>query len=87
MIWYFLNDIILRSFYNYCIFNATNVYLTLRRSIKLLTIEYQKGHTSYEERAHFLVSKNWGGGTITDLNYWIKHPFEFSDPILKPEYL
>ena len=22
-----------------------------------------------------------------DLNYWIKHPFEFSDPILKPEYL
>ena len=22
----------------------------------------------------------------TDLNYWIKHPFEFSDPILKPEY-
>ena len=26
-------------------------------------------------------------GNITDLNYWIKHPFEFSDPILKPEYL
>ena len=25
--------------------------------------------------------------TLTDLNYWIKHPFEFSDPILKPEYL
>ena len=25
--------------------------------------------------------------TTTDLNYWIKHPFEFSDPILKPEYL
>ena len=25
--------------------------------------------------------------TFTDLNYWIKHPFEFSDPILKPEYL
>ena len=24
---------------------------------------------------------------VTDLNYWIKHPFEFSDPILKPEYL
>ena len=24
---------------------------------------------------------------LTDLNYWIKHPFEFSDPILKPEYL
>ena len=24
---------------------------------------------------------------ITDLNYWIKHPFEFSDPIVKPEYL
>ena len=23
----------------------------------------------------------------TDLNYWIKHPFEFSDQILKPEYL
>ena len=26
-------------------------------------------------------------GLRTDLNYWIKHPFEFSDPILKPEYL
>ena len=26
-------------------------------------------------------------GYLTDLNYWIKHPFEFSDPILKPEYL
>ena len=38
-------------------FNATNVYLTLRQSIKLLIIEYQKGHTSYEERAHFLVLK------------------------------
>ena len=25
--------------------------------------------------------------TTTDLNYWIKHPFEFRDPILKPEYL
>ena len=24
---------------------------------------------------------------LTDLNYWIKHPFEFSDPIVKPEYL
>ena len=24
-------------------------------------------------------------GSTTDLNYWIKHPFEFSDPILKPE--
>ena len=24
---------------------------------------------------------------VTDLNYWIKHPFEFSDPIVKPEYL
>ena len=30
--------------------------------MKLLTIEYQKGHTSYEERAQFLVFKNWGGG-------------------------
>ena len=27
------------------------------------------------------------GLVTTDLNYWIKHPFEFSDPILKPEYL
>ena len=61
MIWYFLNDIILRSFYNYSIFNAANVYLTLRQSIKLLTIEYQRGHTSYEERAHFLVFKKWRG--------------------------
>ena len=58
MMWYFSNDIILRSFYNYCIFNATNMYLTLRQSIKLLTIEYQEGHTSYEERARFHV----GGG-------------------------
>ena len=41
-------------------FNATNVYLTLRQSIKLLIIEYQKGHTSYEERAHFLVLKKVG---------------------------
>ena len=30
------------------------------QSIKLLTIEYQKGHTSYEERAHFLVFKKVG---------------------------
>ena len=57
---YFSNDIILRSFYNYCIFNATNMYLTLRQSIKLLTIEYQKGHTSYEERECFLVFKKVG---------------------------
>ena len=28
-----------------------------------------------------------GSVDATDLNYWIKHPFEFSDPILKPEYL
>ena len=41
-------------------FNATNVYLTLRQSIKLLIIGYQKGHTSYEERAHFLVFKKVG---------------------------
>ena len=38
------------------------MYLTLRQSIKLLTIEYQKGHASYEERAHFLVFKKVGGG-------------------------
>ena len=45
----------------YCIFRATNVYLTLRESIKLLIIEYQKGHTSYEKRAHFLVFKKVEG--------------------------
>ena len=40
--WYFLNNIILEG--HFCIiFNATNVYLTLQQSIKLLTIEYQKG--------------------------------------------
>ena len=39
-----------------------NVCLTLRQSIKLLIIEYQKGHISYEERAHFLVFKKVGGG-------------------------
>ena len=38
------------------------MYLTLQQSMKLLTVEYQKGHTSYEERAHFLVFKQWGGG-------------------------
>ena len=32
----------------------------MRQSIKLLTIEYQKGRTSYEERAHFLVFKKKG---------------------------
>ena len=37
------------------------MYLTLRRSIKLLTIEYQKGHTSYEERTCLLVFKKVGG--------------------------
>ena len=51
MMWYFSNNIILLG--HYCIFNATNVYLTLRQSIKLLTIEYQKGHT-------FLFSKKVG---------------------------
>ena len=38
------------------------MYLTLQQSMKLLTVEYQKGHTSYEERAHFLVFIKWGGG-------------------------
>ena len=57
---YFLNNIILKG--HHFIFNATNVHLTLRQSIKLLTIEYQKGHTSYKERAHFLVFKKVGGG-------------------------
>ena len=42
-------------------FNVTNVYLTLRQSIKLLIIEYQEGHTFYEERAYFLVFKKVGG--------------------------
>ena len=39
-----------------------NVYLISQQSIKLLTIEYQKGHTPYEEWAHFLVQKVEGGG-------------------------
>ena len=64
MMWYFLNNIILYG--HYCIFNATIVYLTLRQNIKLLTIEYQKGHTSYEERAHFLVFKKVGGHRAPD---------------------
>ena len=34
-----------------------------------------------------LLSNDFHKQQITDLNYWIKHPFEFSDPILKPEYL
>ena len=34
--------------------------LTLRQSIKLLIIEYQKVHIPYEERAHFLVFKKVG---------------------------
>ena len=37
------------------------MYLTLRQSIKLLAIEYQKGHASHDERAHFLVFKKVGG--------------------------
>ena len=40
------------------------MYLTLQQSMKLLTVEYQKGHTSYEERAHFLVFIKWGGGSV-----------------------
>ena len=40
------------------------VYLTLQQSIKLLAIEYQKGHTCYEERAYFLVFNKRGGGTV-----------------------
>ena len=53
MMWYFLNNIILYG--HFCIFNATNVFLTLRQSIKLLITGYQEGQTSYEETAHFLV--------------------------------
>ena len=37
------------------------MYLTLQQSIKLLTIEYQKGHTFCDERAHFLVFNKVGG--------------------------
>ena len=37
------------------------MYLALRQSIKLLIIECQKGHTSYEEREHFLVFKKVEG--------------------------
>ena len=62
MMWNFLNNIILWG--HYCIFNATNVYLTLRQSTKFSTIEYQKEHTSYEERAHYRVFKKVGGGTV-----------------------
>ena len=34
---------------------SLEIAVTLRQSIELLIIEYQKGHTSYEERAHYLV--------------------------------
>ena len=37
------------------------MYFILQQSMKLLTVEYQKGHTSYEERAHFLVFIKGGG--------------------------
>ena len=63
MIWYFLNNIILQG--HYCIYNAANVHLRLRQSIKLLIIEHQKGHTctSYEERAGtFSCFQKCGGG-------------------------
>ena len=40
----------------------------------------QIGSTIFRHRGTLTISS-------TDLNYWIKHPFEFSDPILKPEYL
>ena len=39
------------------------------------------------QRGQNAVGVNPQRGHNTDLNYWIKHPFEFSDPILKPEYL
>ena len=44
------------------------------------------------EKSRLLWHRNFDkfkfvGVNTTDLNYWIKHPFEFSDPILKPEYL
>ena len=48
--------------------------------------------TLYQIRHFYLLAK-WRPRCArrharpTDLNYWIKHPFEFSDPILKPEYL
>ena len=37
------------------------LYLKLLQSIKLLIIEYQKGHTPCEERAYFLVFTKVGG--------------------------
>ena len=40
-----------------------------------------------EEVTCLWIEASLGLISITDLNYWIKHPFEFSDPILKPEYL
>ena len=42
---------------------------------------------SGNEIARSAVKRARVRGLSTDLNYWIKHPFEFSDPILKPEYL
>ena len=42
---------------------SLEIAVTLRQSIELLIIEYQRGHTSYEERAHYLVfEKVWGCG-------------------------
>ena len=35
----------------------------MQKSIKLLIIEYQKGHTRPMKKGHiFLFSKKWGGG-------------------------
>ena len=46
----------------------------------ILSYPIQSYQTTYRHHHQILV-------ITTDLNYWIKHPFEFSDPILKPEYL
>ena len=45
------------------------------------TIHRETGKNKYDRK---LTELDF---VTTDLNYWIKHPFEFSDPILKPEYL
>ena len=67
-----------KSFYTGqdCQFRPLTVTEVLNRPCILILIQVFHG------RHQFITSS-----TTTDLNYWIKHPFEFSDPIVKPEYL
>ena len=54
----------------------------------ILTIALINIHYLYTIKSLSLSNNGMSSILIeaTDLNYWIKHPFEFSDPILKPEY-